>query len=103
MWPLVKRIGFLFRTLIPALYSAYFYQNYKALVDALTNTGALWIKIGQWLSTRNDILPRELCDALDNLQEEVAFHSPEYSEDILERSFDASEMIKSFKKKPYIK
>ena len=76
------------------------YHQYEQLVDALSNAGALWIKIGQWLSVRNDILPRALCDSLEALHSEVGYHSPKYSEEVLERSFDASKMLKSFRRKP---
>ena len=100
MFPLVNRFWFLFRTLVPAFYNVYMYHQYEQLVDALTNAGSLWIKIGQWLSVRNDILPRALCDSLEALHNEVGYHSPRYSEEVLERSFNASEMLKSFRKKP---
>lgn len=42
------------------------------LVAALTELGTAWIKLGQVLSTRRDLLPAEYCDALETLTD----HTP---------------------------
>jgi len=46
-----------------------------AVVGALERSGAAFIKWGQWVSTRPDLLPSKLCDALTRLQSGAPMHS----------------------------
>jgi len=47
-----------------------------AIAEACGRSGPIFIKLGQWLSTRRDLLPVELCDAIGVLHEQVpCFHS----------------------------
>lgn len=39
----------------------------EVLVAALTELGTAWVKFGQMLATRRDLLPAEYCDALETL------------------------------------
>lgn len=45
------------------------------VVGALERSGAAFIKWGQWASTRQDLLPTNLCDALSKLQSGAPKHS----------------------------
>ena len=46
-----------------------------AVAHALEQSGAAFIKLAQWASTRPDILPRTLCDALSRLHSSAPSHS----------------------------
>lgn len=46
-------------------------RDAQAIVAALEKSGPVFIKLAQWASTRRDILPRELCDAMGTLHEHV--------------------------------
>lgn len=47
------------------------YQEPKELVEDLKNMGPTWVKFGQLLSTRPDLLPDEYLNALSSLQDDV--------------------------------
>ena len=48
-----------------------YYQKPAELVDDLKNMGPTWVKFGQLLSTRPDLLPDEYLKALTSLQDDV--------------------------------
>ncbi|EGI66721.1 Uncharacterized aarF domain-containing protein kinase 2 [Acromyrmex echinatior] len=52
--------------------------------------GPIFIKLGQWISTRWDIFPRDVCDMLSQLQRNVTPHSWQYTERILETTYGPS-------------
>ena len=59
----------------------------KRLRIALENLGPLFVKFGQLLSTRRDILYDELADELAYLQDKVKPFSGEIAVSIIEKSF----------------
>nr|WP_243886369.1 AarF/UbiB family protein [Dermatophilus congolensis] len=44
----------------------------EVLVSTLTELGTAWIKLGQTLATRRDLIPAEYCDALEALTDHTA-------------------------------
>lgn len=55
------------------------HKMYKEMTSALIRAGATFIKLGQWASTRPDILPAELCMCLSQLHAQVPSHSYEWT------------------------
>ncbi len=53
-----------------------------------TRLGGLWIKVGQFLSTRLDVLPKTVTDELAGLQDEVPSESFDAMRGKIESSFD---------------
>jgi aarF domain-containing kinase len=51
----------------------------KLFVKTLHSAGPVYIKLGQWLSTRSDLVPPDICTHLATLQSECMPHSFEYS------------------------
>lgn len=60
---------------------------YKLLVLSLEMSGPIFIKLGQWASTRRDIFSKELCSYLSVLQTKNSPHSWFYTVTTLERAF----------------
>lgn len=60
---------------------------YKLLRETLEKAGPVFIKWGQWGSTRYDLLPVALCDELNSLTQNSPAHSLEETYKILEASF----------------
>ena len=61
---------------------------------ALEELGPIFVKFGQALSTRRDVLPVDIADELAKLQDRVPPFSPEAALEILERAFgEPVEMI----------
>lgn len=56
----------------------------RALAEFFQKMGVLWIKLGQLLSLRMDIFPKEICDELSNLQDRAHGFSAELSRQIVE-------------------
>jgi len=52
---------------------------YQEITKALIRAGATFIKLGQWASTRPDILPIDLCICLARLHAKVPSHSYEWT------------------------
>eukprot|EP00392_Amoebophrya_sp_AT5.2_P011522 g11601.t1 len=68
----------------------------KVLRHALEQAGPVFIKWGQWASTRYDLFPIELCDELNRLTQNSPAHSMADTEEILTRNFgpDVLEFLK---------
>lgn len=49
--------------------------------------GPIFVKLGQWASTRRDLFPEELCCCLAKLQRRTIAHSWFYTKRSLERAF----------------
>lgn len=69
---------------------------------ALETLGPIFIKFGQILSTRRDLLPDDIADALKNLQDNVAPFSGEHATAIIERGLgkSTSEVFAEFSVEP---
>ena len=69
---------------------------------ALQKLGPIFVKFGQVLSTRRDMIPLDIADELALLQDRVAPFSSEMVEKILEQSFDGNyqSAFKDFNFKP---
>lgn len=52
--------------------------------------GPIFIKFSQWVSTRRDIFPRDVCDTLSRLQRNVTPHPWLYTERLLEETYGPS-------------
>ncbi|CAD7925833.1 unnamed protein product [Amoebophrya sp. A120] len=59
----------------------------KRLRAALEQAGPVFIKWGQWASTRYDLFPVELCDELNRLTQNSPAHTMAETEEILKRNF----------------
>ena len=81
----IKFISFLLSILNGNKYKHF--SREKRLRLALENLGPLFVKFGQLLSTRRDILYDELADELAFLQDKVKPFSGEIAVSIIEKSF----------------
>lgn len=54
---------------------------------ALEISGPIYIKFGQWASTRRDIFPHEFCNKLEKLQKQATTHSWNYTQSELLRVY----------------
>ena len=70
---------------------------------ALEELGPTFVKLGQILSTRPDIIPREYIKELEKLQDEVPPYSYDLVEQMVQKELGAnvSELFKSFDEKPF--
>ena len=59
----------------------------RLLVATLSAAGPCAVKLGQWASTRPDLLPRGVCDALSTLHEGASTHSFAETEAACEEAF----------------
>jgi len=57
------------------------------LLFCLQTLGPVYVKLGQWASTRRDMLPAHLCDSLSELQTRVKPHSWQQTLKILQATF----------------
>ena len=69
---------------------------------ALESLGPIFVKFGQILSTRRDLLPDDIADELAKLQDRVPPFSGELATSIIEKELGASvdEIFKAFDRKP---
>lgn len=70
---------------------------------ALQSLGPVWIKFGQMLSTRRDLLPAELVNELAILQDKVTPFAGETAQQLIERALglaDINELFAQFELKP---
>jgi len=70
--------------------------------EALEDLGPVFIKFGQMLSTRRDLLADDIADELQRLQDDVPPFAGNIAKTIIEKSFDESvdKLFKSFTEKP---
>lgn len=61
----------------------------ERLNQALTELGPIFVKLGQMLSTRVDLLPEDIAKELSKLQDKVAPFSPEVAKEIVESQLGA--------------
>ncbi|XP_018378366.1 PREDICTED: uncharacterized aarF domain-containing protein kinase 2 isoform X2 [Trachymyrmex cornetzi] len=52
--------------------------------------GPIFVKFGQWISTRWDVFPRDVCNTLSQLQRNATPHSWLYTEHLLEATYGPS-------------
>jgi ubiquinone biosynthesis protein len=69
---------------------------------ALQELGPTFIKFGQLLSTRPDLVPRDIIDELANLQEDVPSFDPQAAIQLIERELRAplSRLFRTFEREP---
>jgi len=80
-----NKIPFLFKTLKLLLFAK---KNKNTdLSKTLRKLGPTWIKLGQFLSTRPDIIGRDLSDKLKNLQDKVEPFTIARAKEILQNEF----------------
>ena len=80
-----NKIPFLFKTLKLLLFAK---KNKNTdLSKTLRKLGPTWIKLGQFLSTRPDIIGRDLSDKLKNLQDKVEPFTIAKAKEILQNEF----------------
>jgi predicted unusual protein kinase regulating ubiquinone biosynthesis (AarF/ABC1/UbiB family) len=86
----------------PAVYSKANMEIATILRDKLLELGPTFIKLGQLLSTRIDILPKEFISALVSLQDQVPGFSGDISIKIIEEEFGQpiTQLFDSFNKTP---
>jgi ubiquinone biosynthesis protein len=74
----------------------------QRLREALEALGPIFVKFGQVLSTRRDLLPTDIADELALLQDRVPPFSAEIAVDTIERSFGRklADIFESFDQKP---
>ena len=71
----------------------------KKLCDTISKLGPMYIKLGQIMSSRYDLLPKEYCDALSNLRAKVTPMSFEEVSKILKEEYgDTNEIFQSISK-----
>lgn len=76
-------------------------KNARRALDAFVSLGPVYIKLGQWLSARADILPQPYMEELAKLQDEVPAASFEKVRPIIERDIGIiSDTFDSFDVKP---
>lgn len=74
-------------------------QKLRTVIEQL---GTTFIKLGQMLSMRNDVMPKEYCDELSKLQTDVPSMPFEDVKSVIESSYDKSldSIFMSFNKQP---
>lgn len=60
---------------------------FNMLLFGCRNSGAAFIKWGQWASSRPDLLPEDLCEILTALQQDAPQHSYQETRDQVQRCF----------------
>ena len=66
------------------------------LILTVQECGPVYVKLGQWASTRRDLFPPTLCDHLSQLQRQASVHSWSHTNSILEKyGFDNFEQLSS--------
>ncbi|WP_141675386.1 ubiquinone biosynthesis regulatory protein kinase UbiB [Gilliamella apicola] len=62
----------------------------ERLRQALQELGPVWIKFGQMISTRRDVLPKDIADALAKLQDQVAPFDGKIAKQLIEQALEQS-------------
>lgn len=75
----------------------------QRLREALESLGPIFVKFGQVLSTRRDLLPTDIADELARLQDRVPPFAPEVAVQTIERAFKrpVDEIFASFDRTPH--
>lgn len=76
-------------------------EDARALADELVRMGPTFVKLGQLLSTRADLLPPEYLEALADLREDVAPIPPGDAQRVIEEELGGSGVFKSFSPEPF--
>ena len=63
-------------------------KNAQKVLNAFINLGPVYIKLGQWLSSRADILPQPYMEELAKLQDDVPAAPFEQVKSIIEKILD---------------
>lgn len=58
---------------------------YETIYDLIVSLGPIFIKFGQWMANRTDLLPDELCTYLKTLQDNCANHDWKYTQQIVDK------------------
>jgi predicted unusual protein kinase regulating ubiquinone biosynthesis (AarF/ABC1/UbiB family) len=86
-WDLfLRRVGF--RWLARRTAAGRYRAAARSFRKLATDMGGVWIKVGQFLSARVDVLPANITDELAGLQDEVAAESFEAIENVLNEGLD---------------
>lgn len=74
----------------------------QRLREALESLGPIFVKFGQVLSTRRDLLPLDVADELAKLQDRVPTFDPKIAVQIIERAFDKplADIFATFEREP---
>ncbi len=100
----LRLFGYLFRVAVRKLTGAYKPQQAAVeLRSMFEDFGGLWVKMGQLISLRSDLLTREFCDEMDKLQHRAIGFSPEQSVALIEADLGQSigEVFESFSPIPF--
>lgn len=76
-------------------------EDARALADELVRMGPTFVKLGQLLSTRADLLPPEYLEALAGLREDVDPMPPGEAQQVIEEELGASGVFESFAPEPF--
>eukprot|EP01087_Luapelamoeba_hula_P011181 TRINITY_DN3007_c1_g1_i1.p1 TRINITY_DN3007_c1_g1~~TRINITY_DN3007_c1_g1_i1.p1 ORF type:complete len:627 (+),score=41.03 TRINITY_DN3007_c1_g1_i1:43-1923(+) len=60
---------------------------FRVLCYTLRHSGACFIKLGQWLSTRRDLISERLCERLSSLRSQAPIHSYAHTKKAIETAF----------------
>eukprot|EP00667_Euglena_gracilis_P008757 EG_transcript_8875 len=68
----------------------------------LEHTGPAFVKLGQWMAIRSDLFPKEFCDVLSDLHDNVRPHGMRHTRRVIERSFGrkVEDLFSDFPQKP---
>ncbi|KKO48467.1 ubiquinone biosynthesis protein UbiB [Arsukibacterium sp. MJ3] len=72
------------------------YSIGKRLRLALQSLGPVWIKFGQMLSTRRDLLPADIADELARLQDKVDPFPGEHAQKLIEQALELTDIHQLF-------
>eukprot|EP01006_Ploeotia_vitrea_P015056 TRINITY_DN4169_c0_g1_i2.p1 TRINITY_DN4169_c0_g1~~TRINITY_DN4169_c0_g1_i2.p1 ORF type:complete len:323 (+),score=9.87 TRINITY_DN4169_c0_g1_i2:68-1036(+) len=64
--------------------------------NALSRSGPTFIKLAQWMSTRPDLFPPDLCECLAELRSEVPAHSFAYTKKTITQELGVTELTEIF-------
>ncbi|KAG0254019.1 hypothetical protein BG011_006015 [Mortierella polycephala] len=69
---------------------------YRLLVRHMEMAGPTFIKLSQWAASRTDIFPKQLCDMLSKLHNQVDPHSIEHTRKTIEEAFGGQKLEEIF-------
>lgn len=64
--------------------------KYMVLFPMIHGLGPVWIKLGQWASTRMDLLPPNIVNVLSQLQHEAPSHPYSWTEKVIREELESS-------------